>query len=290
MIGGVWLDVLLAALVAGAVLWLVRPELVRSLAGGAATGAAAGGAPPFRRALERARGYYPVLARQAGYEPDALFWPYWAGKAVLALLLPLLFLELVRVVLLGLRVPLPWLLPAAILGFALPDLYLLAARRARRKQIAKSLSFFMDLVVAFLHTGMGLERAFRRAGREGFDPGHPLAREVALVGRELDAGRDPSAAFESLADRTGVSDLRATASALRMGLKLGTPVRATLEAQAEILWTKRREAALKAIHAAAIQVMFPVMLCGFPIFILLTFFPALLEIFDGLRSITDLLG
>jgi tight adherence protein C len=285
--GGVWLDLLLAALVTAALVWLLRPRLVRALTGG---GGAAGGAAQVARLLDRSRSYYPALARQAGHDPDGLFWIYWGGKALLALLLPLLFLELVGLALPGLGVGLPWLLPPALLGFALPDLSLLAARRARRRQIARSLSFFMDLLVAFLHTGMDLERAFRKAGREGFDLRHPLGREVDLVGRELDAGRDPGAAFDALAARTGVADLRAAASALRIGMKLGTSVRTTLEAQAEILWTKRRETALRAIHAASIKVMFPVMLCGFPIFILLTFFPALLEIFDALGSITDLLG
>jgi tight adherence protein C len=177
------------------------------------------------------------------------------------------------------------LLVPALFGFLLPDLWLLRRRRRRQRQIARALGYFVDLLVAFLYSGLSLERAFVRAGREGFERNHPLGWELALVGRELDAGQDPSLAFQSLAERTGVGDLRAIAAALRLGLRAGAPVRATLQSQADMLWTKRREMALKQINAAAAKVMFPVMLCGFPMFFLLTFFPAVLEILDLLRRL-----
>lgn len=268
------LDLLLLVVLLAAIAWLVgqRPD----------SGARQPATPPWRQGLAaRLRGYYPRVARQAGYDPGALRATYWMAKAAFGLLLPLLLLELSTR---GLRgAGLLALLVLALMGFLLPDLWLLRQARRRRREITRSLGYFVDLLVAFLYSGMSLERAFNRAGREGLERDHPLGREVLLVGRELDAGQDPSLAFQALAERTGVAELRGIAAALSIGLRVGAPVRVTLQAQSEMLWTKRREAALKQINAAAIKVMFPVMLCGFPIFFLLTFFPALLEIFDQFR-------
>jgi tight adherence protein C len=269
------LDLLLLVVLLAAIAWLVglRPD---------DPGSRKPAAPPWRQGLAaRLRGYYPRVARQAGYDPGALRATYWMAKAALSLLLPLLLLEvsprgLRGAGLLALFVP-------ALVGFLLPDLWLLHRWRRRRREITRSLGYFVDLLVAFLYSGMSLERAFNRAGREGLERNHPLGREILLVGRELDAGQDPSLAFQALAERTGVVELRGIAAALSIGLRVGAPVRVTLQAQSEMLWTKRREEALKQINAAAIKVMFPVMLCGFPIFFLLTFFPALLEIFDQFR-------
>lgn len=275
------IDLLLLAVLLAAVAWLYRRRPGPALAPAASLKPAA---PLWRQRLAgRLRGYYPRVVRQAGYDPASLRQSYWLGKAALGLLLPLLLIEaLPRWLrgsnLLALAVP-------AVVGFLLPDLWLLLRRRNRRRQITRALGYFVDLLVAFLYSGMSLERAFNRAGREGFERNHPLSRELLLVGRELDAGQDPSLAFQALAERTGVPELRGIAAALSIGLRVGTSVRATLQAQSEMLWTKRREAALKQINAAAAKVMFPVMLCGFPIFFLLTFFPAFLEILELLRGV-----
>jgi len=181
-----------------------------------------------------------------------------------------------------------WSLFFAFLGFFLPDAVLLLIRHRRKRKITQSLAYFLDLMVAFLQAGLSLEAAFHRAGREGFPPNHPLSREVGLVSLELDAGREPDVAFQALADRTGAPDLRGVAAALRSGLRLGAPVVRTLQAQAELLWTKRRELALRQINSAVIKSVFPLMLCGFPIFMVLAFVPAILELADLLGQLAEL--
>lgn len=278
MAGGFGIDLVLFGACLAAVVWLYR-----QIPGDGAEGAAAFPRAPSVPVWQALRGYYPRIARQAGFDPDSLRPLYWLAKGGFGLLLPLVLLETASR---WGRSPSPLvLLVPLLLGFLLPDLWLLRRRRRRQRQIARSLGYFVDLLVAFLYSGLSLERAFVRVGREGFDPSHPLGWELALVGRELDAGQDPSLVFQALAERTGVGDLRGIASALRIGLRVGAPVRATLQTQAELLWTKRREMALRQINAAAAKVMLPVMLCGFPIFLLLTFFPAILQILNLLRQL-----
>lgn len=282
MAGG-GLDLLLLAVLLAAVAWLYRRR--PGPAAGAPASSRKPAVPLWRQRLgARMHGYYPRVVRQAGYDPDSLRGFYWLTKAALGFLLPLLLLEVPWRWLRGGAGLVALLLPALV-GFLLPDLWLVLRRRRRKRQITRSLGYFVDLLIAFLYSGMSLERAFNRAGREGFERNNPLSKELLLVGRELDAGQDPSLAFQALAERTGVAELRGIAAALSIGLRVGMPVRATLQAQSEMLWTKRRESALKQINAAAAKVMFPVMLCGFPIFLLLTFFPVFLEIAELLRSV-----
>jgi tight adherence protein C len=174
---------------------------------------------------------------------------------------------------------------AALLGFFLPDLWLLAVRRERKRKITWSLAYFLDLLVAFLRAGLSLDEAFRRAGRDGFHPDHPLAREINLVAREIDLGKDRAAAFRALAERTGVPAMRGIALALESGTRLGASVEATLRAQADLLRGRRREETLKRVQLASVKALVPVVICGLPLFLVIVFFPAILEI---LRTFTDI--
>jgi tight adherence protein C len=231
----------------------------------------------------RIRGFYRRTARQAGFDPRSFLWLFAAGALILVLLLPLAVVEISAYR--GWELLPAVLILAALLGLVLAHLWLWSTREERRRRIEWSLPYFLDLIVAFLRSGLGLEEAFRRAGREGFPPDHPLAREVALVAREIDLGRDRPAAFRALAERTGVRAMRAVAAALESGLRLGASVEATLRAQAELLRNRRREDTMKRVQLAAIKALVPVVLCGLPLFAVIVFFPAFMEI---LRTFGDL--
>jgi pilus assembly protein TadC len=221
-------------------------------------------------------GYFGRLARQSGYHPEALHWIYWVAKIGLAVLLPLAALQLWA----RWGAHPAWLLLVGLLllGFFSSDLWLFAVRRARRRRIRHALSFFLDLIVSLLHSGLGLEEAFRRASRDGLETGHPLALEAGLVDLELGAGKERGQAFESMALRSGVTELRSVAAALRLGMRLGNPVQDTLSAQADLLRTRRREDARRELSLAPLKTLLPILLCGFPIFLVVVIFPALVEI------------
>ncbi len=277
MIGGLWLDLTLLALLAATLVLLYRLRQENPLLAADTTGEAPRPWP--------LRSRFPALARQAGFDPGRLRWFYWLAKVALAAAVPFLLAELLAT--LGDRPPALWIAVLALFGFFLPDLWLLWRRRWRRQKIQRSLSYFLDLLVALLHSGLGLEEAFRRAGREGLERSHPLAREVRLVGLELDAGEERGAAFGALADRTGVPELRAVAAALRLAVRHGTSVEAALETQADLLRTKRRENARREVTAAVTKSIFPLFLCGFPVFLVIVFFPAILELYETFRALAD---
>lgn len=272
---GVWLDAALLAILVGTVLVLFRQRATSPLLA-ASTEPSTGG-----------RGFLADLTRQAGFDPADAMWFYWLAKFCLAALLPLGFLEVFPGA--STRPPILGLVVLAIFGFFLPDLWLLLRRRQRQQQVRLGLSYFLDLLVALLHSGLSLEEAFRRAGKAGFNRSHPLAREVALVSAELDAGKDRNQAFRSLAERTGVSELRAVAAALEIAARHGSSVEQSLETQADLLRTKRRENARKQVTTSATKAILPVMLCGFPVFGVLVFFPTVLEMMQAFELLSSML-
>ena len=274
-------DIILLLLLLGLVvtyLFMARgPARVRG------AGAGANGSPPG--GASRRRGWtqwYALLIRQAGLQPGALALSYWASKVFLAALFPLLLMQYGLGVYQLLDAP---TLLAALIGFLVPDLWLLRVRQVRRRRIRSALSFFLDLVVALLHSGLPLERAFLRAAREGFSEPHPLAEEAQLIGREMDMGKDRSAAFKALADRTGVYELRAVSAALGMGLRRGVAIDDALEAQADMIRSRHRERAIRRVHRAAVVAALPILLCGVPVFAVVVYFPGFVTILEALRSL-----
>jgi len=232
----------------------------------------------------RIEGGYRRLLRQAGLEPHSFWLFFWVMKLLLAALLPLALLQVVGN--LDRRFVPAAVVLSALVGFFALDLWILSLRRERQRRIRYSLPYFLDLVVAFLRAGLGLEEAFRRAGREGFEPEHPLGREVVLVAREIDLGKDRSAAFHALAERTGVPAMKAVATALESGLRLGASVEATLRSQADLLRARRREDTLRRVQMAALKALLPVLLCGFPLFVVIVFYPTFREILRTLASLS----
>ncbi len=282
MAANVWIDALLVTLVVTVFAMLYRMRLQAALPRPSQVGESRGTGGVLAR-------YYSTVVRQAGFDPDRLFSSYWTAKVALGLLLVVVSMEAWTAR--GLRPSLPWMAVAAVLGLLVPDLWLLRRRRIRRWRIRRSLSFFLDLLVSLLHSGMTLEEASRRAGHmlRKHRP-QPLADEVSLVALELELGKGRDEAFRVLANRTGVAELEGIAAALKLGMRVGAPVAKTLTAQADLLRTKRHEEGLRRIHRAAIQALLPTFLCGFPILILLIFFPAVLELVDAWELLRALLG
>jgi len=239
----------------------------------------------FRAATPDGLQYYMTLSRQAGYDPDRLQPLFLASKVIAALLLPLLPSLVLQ------SVPgLVTMVILAVIGFMLPDLILLLQRNARRTRILQSLSFYLDLVVSFLRSGLTLEESVNRAAVRGFPETHPLAREVKLVSDEMAVGKDRSAAFGALARRTNLPDLHAIASALELGSRLGFPVADLLATQADLQRDRRADRGRKRIDRAMILALFPVILCGFPLFILVVVFPTVMQIFDTIKMMKGLFG
>lgn len=234
---------------------------------------------------ESLSGLYPArLIRQAGMLPGQVSVFYWIGKLILTLVLPLLAVEFIG------GVTALTLLVFALFGFIIVDIWLLARRQRRKRLIERSLGYFIDLIAAFLKSGMSLSQAFLRASEYGLPKENPLAREVNLLARELEAGGERESAFSALAERTGVKDLQRLAAVMNVGFRVGAPITDTLEAQSELLRAKQWEQAESLVSRKTLEALLPLLLVSLPLLMVLVFFPAAVQIFEVFQLFSGAFG
>ena len=78
-------------------------------------------------------------------------------------------------------------------------------------------------------------------------------------------------------------------SALAVGATMGGSVEATLKAQADNARARRREDGLKRLSVVNAQVLLPLMLCAFPVFIVMVFLPLALRLAESLQGLGTVL-
>ncbi|WP_372759191.1 type II secretion system F family protein [Litorivivens sp.] len=229
-------------------------------------------------------GLYPQkLIRQSGFSSDRAKWVYWPLKVSLALLAPMALIEITTGEMAG-----AGLAAAAIVAFLVPDLFLVMRRRRRRMAIASSMSFFVSLMVVYLRSGMGLAQAFDNSAKYGLTDDNPLSKEVSLLTQEIAAGRERDEAFACLAERTGVEELERISAVMSVGFSVGSPVAQTLEAQADLLRAKQRQAGTELANRKTMEAMLPMIMVCFPMFLVLVFYPAGAQIYEVLQLMKEL--
>lgn len=225
----------------------------------------------------RRKMYPSKLMRQAGFVPSDFVWIYWPAKVSLfvgsALVLSEFFANA------------PGWLVAVCLFFTLisVDLFLLQRRKLRKLRIQANLSFFVDLVNAYLSSGMSLFRSVQQAGEHGFEKRHPLAVELRLIAMEIESGESFQKAMSRLYERTGVRQLQGLSASFEVGHAAGASMSENLLRQAVAFREQQEEMNRKLISQKSITLLFALMLVGLPMFGVIVIFPAsikLSEIFE----------
>ena len=166
----------------------------------------------------------------------------------------------------------------AAAGWRLPDLRL--ARRARddHDAIRAALPDALDLLAACTLAGMSLDRALRTVAP---DVDGPLGAALRDALRALDVGMQRDAAYQVLTERAPVPEVRSLVRAIERAERYGISVAATLVAQAREMRSRRRAAVEEAARAAEVKMLFPLVACFLPAFVLLTVAPVVIS---ALRS------
>ena len=233
--------------------------------------------------------FYPQrLVRQAGIIDDGVFiFIYWGSKLLLAVLPTVLVFEFAQLDPMVQSFRFEFALVFGLIGFFLPEYLIWVQKKFRQGRIEGTLSYFTDLMISLLLSGMTLQAALRRAAQDGLPPSNPLAQELRIVADEMDAGRDRNEAFQSLFARTGVAELQSLVHVLKVGIDIGTPVATTLEAHADLLRAQEHERSLSRLNRKTFLALFPMFLVSFPMVGVVVFFPPAVELFQGLQLFRD---
>lgn len=134
----------------------------------------------------------------------------------------------------------------------------------------RALPFALDRLSTCLLAGMSVERAIRViAPRTTGRLGEALSDGLAA----LDIGMTRAQAYQRIADRAGIEEVRSLTSALIRAERFGTSLADTLVAQARELRSRARAAAEAEARTAPVKLIFPLVFCFLPAFVLLTIAP-----------------
>lgn len=226
---------------------------------------------------ETRRNKTAALLRHADFRAEGAIRMFYGAKLAAIVLAPLLVSAALIV---GWAMPLdavlPYALVAAILGYIAPDLVLTWFARRRQDRLRRGIPDAMDLLVVCSEAGLSLNAGIQRVATE-LSITHPdLADELGQFPLQTRAGMDSRAALKDLEERTGLEDIQALVTTLLQGMRFGTSVADTLRIYADELRDKRLQRAQEQAARVGTLMMFPLMLCIMPSFLLVILGPAIL--------------
>ncbi len=221
---------------------------------------------------------------RAGY-PNASAVPMYLG---LRLIVPaaLVFGVLILLPLLGQSALATTFMAAyfGIMGYVLPSLLVGRKVKLRQKEMQKALPDALDMLVVSVEAGLGLNQALVRVSEEIDRISPVLSEQLALVNLEIRAGTSREEALRNLAERTGLQDITSLVGMLIQTDRFGTSVAQALRVHAEVMRTKRRQRAEEAAAKTTIKLIFPLVFCIFPAMFVVILGPALIQIYQALKS------
>jgi tight adherence protein C len=169
-------------------------------------------------------------------------------------------------------------------GWLVPSWYVLRRRTQRRMEVRRALADALDLLVACVEAGMGLNQALLRVADEIRNVSAALAEELTMVNLEIRAGKPRDQALRNLAERTGLDDVEALVSTLIQTERFGTSVGRALRVQAHTLRQKRRQRAEEAAAKTTIKLIFPLVIFVFPALFVVILGPAVIQVVQALAD------
>ena len=162
-----------------------------------------------------------------------------------------------------------------VVGHFLPDLLLHSRGQERSQRIGLELPDTLDQMTIAVEAGLGFDSAMARAGKNGKGP---MAEELTRTLQDIQVGQSRRQAYESLAARTAVPDLRKFVRAIIQADQYGISISDVLRTQAAEMRVKRRQRAEEKAMQIPVKVIFPLMLCILPVLFIVLLGPAVMDI------------
>lgn len=164
-------------------------------------------------------------------------------------------------------------LGAAVWAYRGPDLEIARLAQARRIAVQRDLPSFLFTMAVLTEAGLQLLPALDHYCRQARST---LATELKAALAAIQLGQSPALAFLNLAQQLDVRDFTLFVSALVQTMEKGTDgLSATLRAQAETAWEKRRRLAQELGAKASIKLFMPLLLFVLPAILAIAAGPAL---------------
>jgi tight adherence protein C len=219
---------------------------------------------------------------QAGiFDPRAVAF-FFVGRTVLAAILGI-----------GAFVVLPmfdfngasyWLLVmvSGIVGYVGPSVYIDRRIAARKLEHRAGFPDFMDLLVVCADSGLAMEAALDRVGRELADSYQSLSANIHMATLEIRAGRTMTEALEHLAERLALEEARSFATLIQQSDELGSSITDALRVYSDDMRHKRLSRAEEKAYSLPARLSIPMMICIFPVLFVVILLPVVVRVYLGI--------
>jgi tight adherence protein C len=172
-------------------------------------------------------------------------------------------------------------IPAAAMGFFLPELWLQGRISKRQTDVRKAMPDALDLLTICVEAGLGFDGAMNKV-YEKWD--NVVALAFGRVIREIQLGKLRRDALRDMADRLGVPEMTSFIAAVIQSEQLGVSLAKVLHIQADQMRIKRRQIAEEAAHKAPIKMLIPMAILIFPSICIVLMTPAILMLMQSALS------
>ena len=176
-------------------------------------------------------------------------------------------------------------IPAAVVGFYLPELWLRGRINSRQKEIRNSMPDALDLLTICVEAGLGFDAAMAKVN-DKWD--NELSHEFGRVIREIQLGKLRREAMRDMADRMGVAEMTSFVAAVIQSEQLGVSMAKVLRIQSDQMRIKRRQRAEEEAHKAPLKMLIPMAFLIFPSICIVLMSPAIIMLFRS--ALGGLLG
>ena len=140
-----------------------------------------------------------------------------------------------------------------------------------------------DMLSIVLGAGLSLDQAIARVGEEIRFVYPELADEFYWMTLEVQAGQERAVAFQHMAQRTGLLDIRSLAGMIVQAERFGTGLSQALRIYADSVRMKRRLEIETTINKAAVKMIFPIVLFILPALFIVILVPGILSTLRDLQ-------
>jgi len=170
---------------------------------------------------------------------------------------------------------------AGVVGYIGPSFYI-------DRRIAKNLDEhrsgfpdFLDLMVVCADSGLSMEAALERVGRELGDSYPSLCSNIHMTNLEIRAGKTMTDALEHFGDRLGLEEARAFATLIQQSAELGSSITDALRVYSDDMRHKRLSRAEEKAYSLPAKLSLPMMVCIFPVIFVVILLPVAVRLYTG---------
>ena len=217
---------------------------------------------------------------QAGYRRRNNVELFSAVRIGIAVFFPLLWASYPSQTTVTTSISVTILLAAA--GYWFPGLWVTNQLQKRKDQLLATFPDALDMVVASVEAGLGLDASFRRIADEMESAAPLLCAELKTVNNEVAGGVPRVEALKHLSLRTGLDDINALVNVLIQAERFGTPVARSLRIHSEMVRTRRMQRAEEAAAKISPKLTVAMILFMLPCLVIVLIGPAVVNVVNNL--------